>query len=249
MDATLYLIGQGIIILLVFGLLSSISFGLRFALAKIPMPAKKRKRLIGLVLIACLLWLFLLAILALGGVFRDFQSLPPKIFMAVLPTFLIIGLLLNARFFTLILKLIPEKWLVLIQSFRIFMELFLWMGFLGNYVPPQMTFAWLNFDIIVGITAIMGAYVFFRKGRYRRVEAIIWNVMGILLLINIVVIAIVSTPSPLRIFANEPANTFIAEFPFIWIPGFIVPFALAMHLFSLKQLIKFWKPSKSGKRF
>jgi hypothetical protein len=29
----------------------------------------------------------------------------------------------------------------------------------------------------------------------------------------------------------------MAHFPFIWIPGFIVPFALAMHLFSLKLLV------------
>ena len=117
------------------------------------------------------------------------------------------------------------------------MELFLWLGFLGGYVPIQMTFEWLNFDIIAGITAIMGGYVFFGKGRYHRFEAIIWNIFGIALLVNIIIISILSLPSPLRVFLEEPSNSFVADVPFIWIPGFIVPFAFAMHLFSLKQLI------------
>ena len=123
------------------------------------------------------------------------------------------------------------------NPFRIPMEIFLWLGFIAGFVPPQMTFEWLNFDIIVGITALMGGFTFFGRGRYRRFEAIIWNIFGILLLANIVLIAFLSAPFPFRVFMNEPANTMVAYFPFIWIPGFIVPFALAMHLFSLKQLI------------
>ena len=117
------------------------------------------------------------------------------------------------------------------------MEIFLWLGFIVGFVPPQMTFEWLNFDIIVGITALMGGYTFFGRRRYRRFEAILWNFFGIVLLINIVLIALLSAPFPFRVFMNEPVNTFVAYFPFIWIPGFIVPFAFAMHLFSLKQLI------------
>ena len=116
------------------------------------------------------------------------------------------------------------------------MELVLWLGYLGGFIPFQMTFEGLNFDILVGITAVMAGFVFFGKGRYRHFEAIIWNISGITLLLNVFLIAILSTPSPLRVFMNEPANQFIAHFPYIWIPGFIVPFALGTHLFSIKQL-------------
>ena len=183
-----------------------------------------------------MLWLAILATLSYLGFFRNFESLPPRILVAFIPPLILIISLLFSRLFKFILLVLPFRWLVYIQAFRILMELFLWLGYQGGYVPPQMTFEWLNFDIILGLTALMAGYVFFGNGRYQRFEAIIWNIFGIVLLINIVVISLLSTPSPYQVFSIEPDNRFIAEFPFIWIPGFVVPFALAMHLFSLKQL-------------
>jgi hypothetical protein len=65
---------------------------------------------------------------------------------------------------------------------------------------------------------------------------IAWNLISLGLLINIVAIAIVSMPSPLRIFHNEPANTIVAEFPFIFLPTFLVPLAYGLHFLSLRKL-------------
>lgn len=236
MNNNLYFIGQLIIILLVFGLLRSLVFGLRHAFAKMHMKSKKRQLYIVYILAGCIIWLTILALLSFSGFFTNFEDFPPRVMFAIVPPLLLSIILLFSRYFKIILKAIPESWLIYIQAFRIFMELFLWMGFLGGFVPPQMTFEWLNYDIIVGITALMAGYVFFGKGRYRWPEAIIWNVFGIVLLFNIILIALLSAPTTFRVFLNEPANTFVANFPFIWIPGFIVPFALAMHLFSLKQI-------------
>lgn len=237
MNDNLYIIGQLIILLLVFGLLRSLVFGLRHAFIRMHLKPEKRKQFTNYILAGCLFWLAILAVLAFSDFFDHFDYFPPRVAFAILPPVALTIVLLFSRFFSLILKAIPESWLIYIQAFRIFMELFLWMGFLGGFVPPQMTFEWLNYDIIVGITALMAGYVFFGKGRYRWPEAILWNVFGIVLLINIVLIALLSAPTPFRVFLNEPANTFVAAFPFIWIPGFIVPFALAMHLFSLKQIL------------
>ena len=117
------------------------------------------------------------------------------------------------------------------------MEIFLWMGYLGSYVPPQMTFLWLNQDIIVGLTAPFAGWLFFGKHRYQKPEAIMWNVFGIALLLNVLSLGVFSSPSPFRVFLNEPSSVFVMQFPFVWIVSFIVPFALAMHLFSLRQLL------------
>lgn len=236
MNTGLYLIGQLIIILLVFGLLRSLAFGLQHAFTRMHLKPEKRKQFIRYILAGWVFWLGILAVLSFLGFFQNFNSFPPRVVFAVIPPIFIILVLLFSRFFNLILKALPESWLIYIQAFRIIMELFLWMGFLGGYVPPQMTFEWLNYDIIVGLTALMAGFVFFGKGRYRWPEAIIWNVFGIVLLFNIFLIALLSAPTPFRVFLNEPSNVFVAHFPFIWIPGFIVPFALAMHLFSLKQI-------------
>jgi len=225
------------LLLLTVGLVIAVLLGLNYAFRKLHIPKLKRDLLIRYIGLGLTLWLTILGILAHYGFFANFNQLPPRILVAVIPPIILLLFLLQSRFFKLILKAIPEKWLILIQSFRIPMELFLWMCFLGGFVPFQMTFEGFNQDILIGITALMAGFFFFYKGRRQQTAAIYWNISGIILLINIVIISVISTPSPFRIFMNEPSNYFIADFPFIWIPGFIVPYALAMHIFSIKQLI------------
>ena len=234
---TLYLGTQIILIFIVLALVLSIFYGLKHAFLELQIAESSLKKLLAYTIIGIGCWLSILAALAFLGFFQNFDILPPRIAVALLPPVFITLVLLYSKSFYRILLHIPNSWLVYIQSFRIIMEMFLWLGFIAGFVPPQMTFEWLNFDIIVGITALMGGYTFFGRGRYRRFEAIIWNFFGIILLFNILFIALLSAPYPFQVFLNEPANTMVAFFPFIWIPGFIVPFALAMHLFSLKQLI------------
>lgn len=246
MQPEIYLIGQLIVILLAFGLVSILVFGLRYALGQLQVKEEKKRKLIGFTVAGVVLWLAILGLGAVIGFFQQYQFFPPRVFLAFMPPLIIIIVLLFSPSFTAILRVLPMSWLFYVQSFRILMELFLWLGYRGGYVPPQMTFEWLNYDIVVGITAPMAGMVFFGRGRYQRFEAIYWNVFGIALLLNIVIIAVLSVPTPMRVFMNEPANTFVTQFPFIWIPGFIVPFALAMHLFSLKQL---FLTKKTGRGF
>ena len=234
----LNLITQILLVLITFALVLSIFYGLKYAFQGLQIAESSQKKLLAYTIIAIGCWLSILAALAFAGFFQKFDMLPPRLILfAILPPVLLTFALLFSKSFYKILVQIPHSWLVYVQSFRIVMEIFLWLGFIAGFVPPQMTFEWLNFDIIVGITALMGGYTFFGRGRYRRFEAILWNFFGIILLFNIVLIALLSAPFPFRVFMNEPANTFVAFFPFIWIPGFIVPFAFAMHLFSLKQLL------------
>ncbi len=237
MNDFLYLTGQLIIFVLVLGLINSLLFGLRFAGKQLEWSKGEHKRVTRLVILATSLWLITLLIFSWLGAFDAFDFFPPRIFYVFFPPMLVVFFFLFWPSFDRFLKVIPASWLIYIQSFRILMELFLWLGYKAGFVPLQMTFEWLNYDIIVGITAPMAGFSFFGPRRYHRFQAILWNIFGMALLCNIVLIAMLSTPSPIRVFMNEPANIFIAQIPFIWIPGFIVPFALAMHLYSLRQLI------------
>lgn len=237
MNSSLYLICQVLVFIFAFGLLGTIVFALKFAFKKLRFKADASKRMVHFVILGILFWLSILAIGAYTGFFKNFDTLPPRIMLAVIPSIILIISLLRSRLFKLILRTIPKSWLIYIQSFRIIMEVMLWLGFVGSFVPLQMTFLWLNQDIIVGITAILAGSLFFRR-RYMRWEAILWNVFGVLLLFNIFLIGFFSAPSPFQVFLSNPGSEFIGNMPFIWIPGFIVPFALAMHLFSLKQLLR-----------
>ena len=241
------LFAQCLLVILVLVMLWLITRSYRQLLLRLKVEASRAETISRYLLAGMVLWLMILAVLAYLGYFADFQTLPPKIFLALLPPIALVVYLLFSRRFTRMLRLVPESWLVTVQTFRAPLEIILWLSYVGGYLPFQMTFEGFNYDIIVGLTAFMAGIVFFGRNRYRRFEAIIWNSFGLILLFNIVVISFYSTPSPYRIFMNEPANRIIAYFPFIWLPGFLVPVALAMHVFSLKQLL--FMPKNKSRTF
>ena len=238
MSQPIYLFCQTLVVLIAFYLIASTTYGLRQAYLSMKKEMAQQNQIIKWVFWGLISWLSILLMLSFMGFYSNFDVLPPRILLfALLPPTLISIYLACSPTFAKILAHVPPTTLIQIQSFRIPMEIMLWLGFIGGFVPFQMTFQGFNMDIIVGITALFAGVAFFGKNRVLRPESIIWNIFGIFLLLNILFIATISTPSPFQIFKNEPANTFIAEVPFIWIPGFIVPYALAMHFFSLKQVL------------
>ena len=198
----------------------------------------KEKRKINLRFIsAIIVWVITLTVLSVSGFFNEFSMFPPRVVIVLIIPLLTIIFLTFSKSLTVILSGIPAQWLVYIQSFRIVVEILLWMLFMDNLLPVQMTFEGRNWDILVGITAPFIGYLCFHGNRYRRNLAIVWNVLGLLLLLNILIIAVLSMPTSIRLFMNEPANTIVATFPFVFLPGILVPVAYTMHIFSLKQLI------------
>ena len=102
-------------------------------------------------------------------------------------------------------------------------------------MPPQMSYSGLNFDILTGVTALLLA-VALATGRAGRRTAAAWNVLGSVLLLNILVIAFLSTPLPIRVFMNEPANVWITRAPFVWLPTVMVCSAIIGHIAVLRRV-------------
>ena len=65
---------------------------------------------------------------------------------------------------------------------------------------------------------------------------LVWNVLCLGLLVNIVVVAILSTPVRFRYFMNEPVNLLPSVFPWVWLPMFLVQVALLGHLLVFRML-------------
>ena len=183
------------------------------------------------------LWIVLISALALTGFLADFESFPPRITITLIPP-MVVMLAFTARSASLkaILRAIPISWLLYLQSFRVVVELMLWYQYELGITPIQMTFEGRNFDILVGITGPIMAYLYERKGHKMRKALIAWNFFGLALLLNILVVAVLSFPTKFRYFMNEPANYLVTEFPFVWLPGILVTIAYSLHFFSLKQL-------------
>lgn len=166
---------------------------------------------------------------AASGLLADFDSWPPKI-MPFLTAHLIataaIGL---SAYGKRVATNLPVWALVGFQAFRIPVELLLHAFYEEGRIPVQMTYAGRNFDILTGITALGVAWLAWR-GTLTRAMLTGWNLLGLGLLLNIVTIAILSMPTPIRVFLNEPANRFVAQPPYTWLPTMLVTTALLGHI-------------------
>lgn len=194
----------------------------------------KKRRVKTLIAGSLIFWAIFVSAWSASGMMSDFTKFPFN-FLPVLIIPLATALIATfSNTFRIILANIPEEKIIVLQNFRFFVEILLWMLFITSALPIQMTFEGRNFDILAGLTAPFIAYFVMRK-RLTRTGVILWNVFGLLLLTNIVTIAILSTPSPVRVFMNDPANTIVAVFPISFLPGFLVPLAYTLHFFSLRQ--------------
>ena len=182
-------------------------------------------------------WAAVSAALSLSGFLSDFSTFPPRMMIVLLVPLLVVLFFTFSARSDIFLKKIPAAWIVYMQSFRVVVELFLWWAFLDELLPRQMTFEGRNFDVLAGLTAPIVAVLWLGYHRRKPILVIIWNVLGLVLLFNILIIALLSMPTPARFFMNEPANTLVATFPWVWLPALLVILALALHLLSIKQML------------
>ena len=123
------------------------------------------------------------------------------------------------------------------QGFRVLVELLLHRAYVEGVMPVQMSWSGRNFDVVSGVTALLlGAWL--ATGRRSRGLVLAWNVLGVLLLANIIAVALLSAPTPFRVFMNEPANTFITHVPWIWLPAVMVLAAVMGHALVFRWLVR-----------
>jgi hypothetical protein len=203
-----------------------------------PLRQLRAKDVAGLLVwLALWAWLALLVLLADRRFFLDFQRLPPRILVAILPSLALLLFLSVTRVLDGTLARIPPAMLVYLQSFRIVVEFVLWQLVSAGVAPEIMSFHGRNFDIVVGLSAPVVAYGCFTRRIWPERVALWWNVAGILILLNTVVHAQLATPSPFRVFHTIPPNTFIAYPPYVLLPAFLVPLAWFLHAMSIRQLL------------
>ncbi len=233
---TITQIGFIVTTLVFFGI---VIFQLKTALGKSSFDLLRQKRMLWKVVSSLFLWMVLLSTLSLSGYFSTFDTMPPRfVIIVIIPLVTLIWVLLISKSTKQIISYVPKHTVINLQVFRVVVEILLWMLFIQNLLPIQMTFEGRNFDILAGLTAPLIAYFGIVKYQWPRKALIAWNIISLALLINIVTIAILSFPTPFRYFMNEPANTIVAEFPFVWLPGFLVPLAYGLHFISLRQLTR-----------
>ncbi|MBK7393434.1 MAG: hypothetical protein IPI64_09055 [Chloracidobacterium sp.] len=183
------------------------------------------------------LWIFFQAVISIGGFYQDTNSMPPRIVLfGVLPALLTIVTYLiffRERF----IDKIPLRLLTMLHVVRVPVEIVLLWLFQNGQVPQLMTFEGRNFDILSGILAPIVYLIAFRGEKPKRGLLIAYNILGLILLANIVSIAALSIPSPIQQLAFEQPNRAVTFFPYSWLPAIVVPIVLFSHLAAFWKLL------------
>jgi len=217
-------------LLLVLVVVGAIRAAIRHACSDLAPTAR-----VGLDIALLAVWIVIPGLLAKAGVLDRYAPLPaPALIVVALVTAFTVGLALSPIGGRLAAT-VPLAALVGFQAFRVPVELLLHRLFAEGLVPIQMTYLGRNFDVLSGISAALLA-AWLAGGRRSRGLVLAWNVFGLVLLANIVVIAALSTPAPFRQFLTEPANRLPSMFPYVWLPTCLVQAALLGHLLVFRAL-------------
>ncbi len=100
-----------------------------------------------------------------------------------------------------------------------------------------MTYEGTNFDILIGISAIV-VYYLYVNNKLPRKALLTWNIIGLIFLINIVVTSVISAPGPQQLIAFEQPNNAVQHFPFSLLPAVIVPIVFFSHVLSIMKLVR-----------
>ncbi|MCB2410860.1 hypothetical protein [Hymenobacter lucidus] len=183
-----------------------------------------------------LLWLLGQGMVGRSGFYTVTNTLPPRLSLLLGPPLLLLVGLFATRRGRAFLDGLRLDVLTLLHLVRLPVELVLFGLFLHRAVPGLMTFEGRNWDILSGLSAPVVYYLVFRRQWLGTAGLLLWNILGLGLLLNIVINAMLSVPSPLQQFAFEQPNVGILYFPFVWLPGCVVPLVLVAHLVAIRQL-------------
>jgi hypothetical protein len=131
---------------------------------------------------------------------------------------------------------LPLVALVAFQGFRFPLELVLHAWYEQGTLPVQMTWEGQNLDVLTGLLALgVGAVGLLRE--LPRWLVWIFELVGSVLLLNVMRVAVTSAPGPLRSFLHDPPVLLPFYLPYTWIVSVCVAGALLGHLVLLRRLI------------
>lgn len=179
------------------------------------------------------IWMGTTLWLANRGTFLNWETTPPPFALLVVA---ILALAFAIAFGPAGARLAHRSlWtLVVAQAFRLPLEISMHALVSRGIMPEQMSYSGRNFDVVTGASAIVVAALV-AAGVAGRKTVMVWNVGGLVLLMNIVAVAILSTPR-FAMFGPDRLNVFVFYPPFVWLPAVLVLAALAGHLIIFRAL-------------
>lgn len=215
-------------------LVGAIAWGTAFAWRRGGASRDAPTRAAALIAGGALIWMAITWAAAQSGILSNWDQTPPPFAFLILAILALSGGIAWSPLGRRLAQFVPLWTLVAVQAFRLPLELAMHALATRGIMPEQMSYTGRNFDIFTGATAIVvSALVWSGHGGRKLVTA--WNLLGLMLLINIVAVAVLATPR-FRYFGDDALNTFVLAPPFVWLPAVMVLAALAGHLLIFRAL-------------
>lgn len=184
-------------------------------------------------LIFQLIWLPFVGVTAYYSFFENTNIFPPRfiiIFAGIITMIFYLYKHLKQATFN-------PGYALLIHVLRLPVEIGLEQLYQKGLIPQLMTYHGWNFDILIGITAILLWILYtLNKIQLNSKLMVAWNIAGMINLCNIVTLATLSSPLPIQLLAFNQPNIAVLQFPYIFLPACIVPIVFLTHLLSIRQI-------------
>lgn len=183
------------------------------------------------VVVGLVVWFLYIGVLVFFGIPQS-TTLPGGLFILVPVVLFIIGFVVRTAGTETAMAF--PLWLLLgAQSFRIVVELFLHQIYVEGLIPKMLTYQGANLDIYIGASAPIIA-LWASQGKLKLAR--LWNVLGISTLTNVVVRAVMTAPGPLNHIHTQVPNLMMGRFPYLLIPGFLMPLAVVLHVLAIQSV-------------
>lgn len=176
-------------------------------------------------------------IVAQRGFFLDVQSTPPRVIFMMGPVILITILFFITESGKRYIDNLDLQKLTALHVVRLPVEISLMILAIHHTIPDALTFEGRNFDIIMGLTALPISWLIFKRNRSKKF-LLWWNILGIVLLFNVVIHGILALPLPFQQYAFDQPNVAMLYAPYNLLPGLIVPIVMFSQLAAIRQLVR-----------
>ena len=188
-------------------------------------------------LLGLIIWTALQCILGINDVYQDTTFLPPLlVVLGIFPTLLIILMFFTTKKGRNFIDSFELQKLTYFHTIRVPVEMCLSILFHFGWVSVYMTVEGTNFDLFSGITAPLVAYFAFKKELKSKL-LLFWNILCLLLLLNVVITAVFALPSPIQQLAFDQPNFAVLYFPYNLLPTVLVPLVFFGHLIAIRRIL------------
>ncbi len=181
-------------------------------------------------------------LLSLSLALLDFYHVSENLLSPLVPVAFLLPIVFYLQYvspsttFQKLLDAFPQHWLISIQVFRLLGVIFILLYMQGQ-LPALFAIPSGVGDMVIGLSAPIVAYWFWKKKSGYRELTKSWNYVGILdLIIAIITGVFLAVQEPLKVALTATSTEIMTIYPLVLIPAYAVPLGFILHLASLRLL-------------